>query len=188
MLSISTHESGRYLFPGTGEASEIGEGAGKGYAVNLPLFPYTTDTTYLAAFDAVVPPLLAAFEPDVVVLQLGVDAYHSDPLTHLQLTAATYRQVIPRLLGLAPRVVALGGGGYELAAVTRLWASAYGWMLGVEWPDAIPASVAGRLGIATLSDPVAPGVPAEVTERAAAFVHEGITSLRREVFAAHGLA
>lgn len=187
VLTISTHESGRYLFPGTGDASETGEGAGRGYAVNLPLFPYTIDATYLAAFDAVVPPLLAAFKPDVLVAQLGVDAYHSDPLTHLQLTARSYREVIPRLMGMAPKVVALGGGGYDLAAVTRLWTSAYGWMLGVEWPDAIPASVASSLGMARLHDPVTPEVPAEVTERAAAFVHEGIAVLRQSVFPVHSL-
>lgn len=187
VLTISTHESGRYLFPGTGDAAEIGEGAGRGYAVNLPLFPYTGDECYLAAFEQVVPPLVEAFQPDVLVIQLGVDAYHSDPLTHLQLTASAYHSVIPRLLRMAPKVVALGGGGYDLAAVTRLWTRAYGWMLGVEWPGAIPAVVAGRLGIASLQDAVAPEVPAEVAVRAAAFVAEGIATLRREVFPVHGL-
>lgn len=187
VLTISTHESGRYLFPGTGEAWETGEGEGQGYSVNVPLLPYTGDGTYLAAFDQVVPPLVEAYKPDVLVAQLGVDAYHSDPLTHLQLTAATYRQVIPRLLQLAPRVVALGGGGYDLAAVARLWTRAYGWMLGVEWPERVPADYAGRYGVATLSDPASPQLPADAVAQADAFVQEAIGTLRQLVFPVHGL-
>jgi len=86
VLTISTHERGDRLFPGTGAVEEIGEGAGRGYAVNLPLNPYTDDTVYLDAFDAVVLPVLRAFDADVVVAQLGIDGHRTDPLTHLALS------------------------------------------------------------------------------------------------------
>ena len=91
VLTISVHESGQYLFPGTGFVQELGTGRGAGYSVNLPLYPYTGDEVYLEAFHAVVPPLLRAFAPDVLVTQLGIDSYHTDPLTHLQITNAGIR-------------------------------------------------------------------------------------------------
>ena len=78
VLTISVHESGQYLFPGTGAVAELGEGPGRGYSVNLPLYPYTADDDYVAAFSEVVPPLVRAFAPDVLVTQLGIDSYHSD--------------------------------------------------------------------------------------------------------------
>ena len=99
VLTISVHESGRYLFPGTGFVGEVGEGRGRGYAVNLPLFPYTGDEVYLEAFREIVPPLLRGFAPDVLVAQLGIDSYHSDPLTHLQLTTEGFVAVVRELRG-----------------------------------------------------------------------------------------
>ena len=87
VLTVSTHERGDRLFPGTGGVEEIGEGPGRGYAVNLPLNPYTDDAVYLDAFDAVVPSVLRAFRPDVVVAQLGIDGHRTDPLTHLALSS-----------------------------------------------------------------------------------------------------
>ena len=86
VLTVSTHERGDRLFPGTGFVTELGKGAGVGYSVNLPLQPYTEDEVYGPAFEAVVPPLVAKFAPDVLVLQLGIDSHHTDPLTHLSFT------------------------------------------------------------------------------------------------------
>ena len=83
VLTISTHERGDYLFPGTGFVEEAGSGAGVGYSVNLPLEPFTDSAVYLPAFEQVVPPLFGAFRPDVVVAQLGIDSHRTDPLTHL---------------------------------------------------------------------------------------------------------
>ena len=118
VLTISVHESGRYLFPGTGFVTEQGEGRGRGYSVNLPLFPYTGDEVYLDSFRQIVPPLLRAFAPDVMVTQLGIDSYHSDPLTHLQLTTTGFcgsdKGVCcsgPAVAGLGWRRVRLDGGG-----------------------------------------------------------------------------
>ena len=91
VLTISIHESGMHLFPGTGDVSEVGKGAGTGFSVNVPLALFTDDETYLWAFDQVVPRLVDAFEPDIVVSQLGSDTHYLDPLTHLCLTSEGYR-------------------------------------------------------------------------------------------------
>ena len=138
VLTISIHESGQYLFPGTGFVSDIGVGKGTGYSVNLPLYPYTGDEIYLEAFYDIVPSLLQAFAPDVLVSQLGIDSYHSDPLTHLQLTTRGYEEAIRQFAKLGVPWLALGGGGYDLMAVARAWTLAYGVMVEQDWPDRIP--------------------------------------------------
>ena len=117
VLTISVHESGRYLFPGTGFVGELGTGSARGYSVNLPLFPYTGDEVYLDSFRQVVPPLVRAFAPDVLVTQLGIDSYHSDPLTHLQLTTMGFVEVVREFAALGVPWLAMGGGGYDLMAV-----------------------------------------------------------------------
>lgn len=187
VLTVSLHESGRYLFPGTGEVREAGEGAGRGYSVNLPLLPYTDDDTYLWAFEAAVPPLLDAFKPDVLVLQLGVDAHFLDPLAHLQLTTRAYGVLVPRLLGLAPATVALGGGGYDIATVARVWALEYAWMLGLDLPDAVPAPYRDAYGMAHLSDRDVPQLEPTVIDRSLTHAEAQVTALRQLVFPVHGL-
>jgi acetoin utilization protein AcuC len=87
VLTVSLHESGRCLFPGTGFPEEIGEGEAAGTSINVPLYPYTTDEVWHEAFDAVVPPALARFAPNALVLQLGADAHWEDPLAHVMLTS-----------------------------------------------------------------------------------------------------
>jgi len=82
VLAISLHESGVYLFPGTGFTTEIGEGPGRGYSANLPLAPFTDDEVYLWAFREIAPLLVEAFGPDIVVSQLGTDTHYLDPLAH----------------------------------------------------------------------------------------------------------
>src|SRR5256884_7295178 len=83
VLTISTHERGERLFPGTGFVREKGEGAGVGFSVNPPLEAYTDTAVYLPAFEAGVPPLIERVKPDVIVAQLAPDADRTDPLTHL---------------------------------------------------------------------------------------------------------
>ena len=187
VLTISIHESGQYLFPGTGFVSEAGVGAGVGYSVNVPLFPYTEDELYLWAFHEVVPPLIRAFVPDVLVTQLGIDSYHTDPITHLQLTSRGYVEIIREFARLGLPWLALGGGGYDLGAVARCWSLAYGVMLGVEWPDRIPASVADEYPSPTLRDTVALEVPDNVRQQARQYLEDGVADLKREVLSRHGL-
>src|SRR5713226_5192975 len=114
VLTISTHERGDRLFPGTGFVEELGEGPGRGFSVNLPLDVLTDPSVYLPAFEAVVPPLLTKFKPDVVVMQLGIDSHLTDPLTHLALDVQGFSRVVARVAAMVPRIVALGGGGYDI--------------------------------------------------------------------------
>ena len=150
VLTISLHETGYTLFPGTGFEYEIGEGKGEGYAVNLPFLPYTDDEVYIWAFEEIVPPLVHAFRPDVVVTQLGVDSFYNDPLTNLQLSMFGFEKVIRRIKELAPRWVALGGGGYDVSNVARAWTLAWAVMNGIELGDELPKSYlekAAKVGI-----------------------------------------
>lgn len=187
VLTISIHESGQYLFPGTGFVTERGTGRGLGYSVNIPLYPYTEDELYLWAFNEVVPPLLRAFAPDVLVTQLGIDSYHSDPLTHLQVTSRGYVAAVRALAGLAVPWLALGGGGYDIGAVARCWTLAYGVMLAVDWPDRIPAGFAQEHGIEHLRDTLALDLPAEVRQEARRFVEDEVAAIKRDIFPLHKL-
>lgn len=138
VLTISLHESGDTLFPGTGYEYEIGIGRGEGFSVNLPFPAYTDDETYLWAFEEIVPELIEYFRPDIVVTQLGVDSLWDDPLTHLSLTLNGFERVVRRIRDLAPRWVALGGGGYELSNVARAWTITWAIMNGIELNEELP--------------------------------------------------
>src|SRR6266851_7635592 len=134
VLTISLHETGRSLFPGTGFADERGTGKGAGYSVNVALPPYTDDHAYVNAFDAVVPPLIARYEPDVLVTQQGIDSHFTDPLTHLQVSTRAREHIVRTFRGFELPWVAMGGGGYDLDAVARDWSMEYLIMLGADIP------------------------------------------------------
>ena len=187
VLTISVHESGQYLFPGTGFVSERGLGEGEGYSVNLPLYPNSDDEVYLWAFHEVVPPLLRAFAPDVLVTQLGIDSYHNDPLTHLRVTSRGYVEAVREFAKLGIPWLALGGGGYDLSAVARCWTLAYGVMLDAEWPDQIPGDFSTQYGLQVLRDTVALDIPAEVRIDARNLAEEGVAAIKERVFQVHGL-
>lgn len=146
VLTISMHESGRYLFPGTGGIAETGTGAGEGYAMNLPLPPGATDECFALGFEAIVAPAVRAFAPNVIVAQLGADSHQADPLTDLQTTVEGHYHMTQRIVRLADevcdgRLAATGGGGYDsFSAVPRAWACALAAMLGVPTPAALPES------------------------------------------------
>ena len=187
VLTISVHESGQYLFPGTGFVSEMGEGAGRGYSVNLPLYPYTGDDLYVESFKQVVPPLVRAFAPDVLVTQLGIDSYHSDPLTHLQLTTEGYIETIRELARLDLPWLALGGGGYDVTAVARSWTLAYGVMLGIDWPDRLPPGFSREHGAGRLRDEVSPEAPGDIKVEASRHVAEAVVEIHQQIFPIHNL-
>lgn len=146
VLTISIHESGKYLFPGTGEVNEIGKGEGRGYSVNVPLLPGSDDEVFLYAFNEVVPSFIDRFKPDVLVAQLGVDTFKTDPLSHLEFTTAGFLSAVKKCVELCPRLVALGGGGYNVDNVARAWTLAWGIMCGVELPDELPPDYSSLLG------------------------------------------
>ena len=125
VLTISLHESGRSLFPGTGFEDEIGVGQGKGYSVNIPMPMQVYDEAYLKAFRAVATPLIDAFDPDMIVLELGMDGLAGDPLTHMGLTNNAHAEVIEYVIALGKPFLATGGGGYHLENTARAWAMAW---------------------------------------------------------------
>ena len=134
VLTISLHETGRTLFPGTGFAHERGTGKGAGYSINVALPPYTDDTAYVSAFEAVVPPLVERFKPDVLVTQQGIDPHFNDPLTHLLLSTHARGRVVGWFASTPYPWVAMGGGGYDVDAVRRTWSMEYLLMLGAPIP------------------------------------------------------
>ena len=140
VLTISLHETGRMLFPGTGFEQETGRGAGSGCCVNVPLPPETDDELVVHAFQSVVPPLVERFRPDIIVSQLGVDTFLNDPLAHLNVTTNGFCRMIAMIKSLSPKWVALGGGGYDITNVARAWTLAWAIMNDGDAPGEIPAS------------------------------------------------
>ena len=127
VLTISLHETGQMLFPGTGFPEDLGGAGAEGTAVNVALPPGTADAGWLRAFHAVVPDLVREFAPDVLVTQHGCDSHAADPLAHLMLSVDGQRAAYLALHDLAHetaggRWVATGGGGYALVEVVpRAW-------------------------------------------------------------------
>jgi len=203
VLTISLHEHPATLFPGTGLPGETGVGAGTGYAVNVALPAGTGDAGWLRAFDAVVPPLLRAFKPTVLVSQHGCDSHRLDPLAHLELTVDAQRLAQVMLHDLAHelcdgRWLATGGGGYALVQVVpRTWTHLLAIVAGtpvdpametpVKWRE-LARSLTGETAPVTMTDgasaryvPFSSGIdPGDPVDRA-------IMRTRTAVFAAHGL-
>ena len=175
VLTVSIHESGRYLFPGTGFPDESGVGAGLGAAANLPLLPYTWDEPWLAAFEATVPTLLREFKPTILVTQDGCDSHYLDPLAHLQTSTGIWPRVGRRFHELAHelcegRWVATGGGGYAVREVVpRAWTLLFAEM--VEHPEMAAA----------LIDTQSFAPPAEAQERVWAALAEDLRRLSEEL-------
>ena len=122
VMTISLHQDGRTLFPGTGFVDEIGTGEGEGYCVNLPLPIGSYDEIYLKAFRSVVLPLVHAYGPDVIVLEAGADTLQGDPLAGFSLTNNVFVDVINNLLMFGKPILATGGGGYNVENTVRAWA------------------------------------------------------------------
>jgi acetoin utilization protein AcuC len=128
VLTISLHETGQMLFPGSGFPADSGGRGAEGSAVNVALPPGTADAGWLRAFHAVVPPLLREFRPEILVSQSGCDSHVEDPLAHLMLTVDGQRASYLALHDLAHEVcdgkwVVTGGGGYAIVEVVpRSWA------------------------------------------------------------------
>lgn len=189
VLTISFHESGEFLFPGTGSVHESGIGSGRGYSVNVPLFPHTDDETYLWAFREVVPPLVTAFKPDILVTQLGIDTHVLDPITHLRLTVQGFTSVVKEFAQLSPgKWLALGGGGYNVGAVMRGWTRAYGVMLDHEWPHGFSHAFRKQNDLEQLDDPEQPPLPPTIATQVQKYAETSVANLKYNVFPVHGLA
>ncbi|MGH7364636.1 MAG: acetoin utilization protein AcuC, partial [Candidatus Methylomirabilales bacterium] len=191
VLTISLHETGETLFPGTGFPEETGTGAGEGFSVNVPLAPDTDDEIFLWALEAVVPPLLRAYAPDLLVTQLGIDTHRTDPLAHLTLSIQGFRRAVEILRGCDLPWVALGGGGYDLANVPRAWTAAWAVMTGREIPDLLPDAARRALQergirLETLSDPLPPPDPRERVE-AWRYARASVARVQELIFPRFGL-
>ena len=150
VLTVSFHETGRYLFPGTGDVLELGQGSGRGYSVNIPLEPFTEDDSYCEVMNALLFPLITSFAPDIMITQHGCDTHAWDPLTHLSLTM---RGILAQMklahqlahTYCAGKWVAVGGGGYDLyRVVPRAWGLLWAEMSGQTVPEALPEAWINR--------------------------------------------
>ncbi|WP_223590952.1 acetoin utilization protein AcuC [Neobacillus bataviensis] len=128
VCTLSIHETGRYLFPGTGNINERGQGSGYGYSFNIPVDAFTEDESWLNAYSQAIKEVADFFKPDVILTQNGADSHYYDPLTHLSATMKIYRE-IPKLAHEIAhqycngRWIAVGGGGYDIwRVVPRAWA------------------------------------------------------------------
>jgi acetoin utilization protein AcuC len=198
VLTCSIHESGRYLFPGTGFADELGDGAAAGSIVNVPLEPWTGEGPWLDAVSSLVPELAACFGADIVVSQHGSDAHAWDPLAHLRVTTTAMGAAARLIDGVAHRWsggrwLATGGGGYDIyRVVPRAWAHV--WLAGAhrDVPDELPPTwratwegPADRRGAAPLparfDDPPNAGLPLEDGQRLAELRSMELAHLVRSV-------
>src|SRR5579859_2222832 len=203
VLTISLHESPRTLFPGTGRPSEIGAPGAEGTAVNVALPAGTRDAGWLRAFHAVVPPLVRAFRPQVLVSQHGCDTHWMDPLANLELTIDAQRAAHAAIHSLAHetaagRWVLTGGGGYEVVQVVpRTWTHLLAEAAGRPIDPAVPTPPSWRDYVARRTRAAAPEF---MTEQASAayprFEHgydpdepvdQAIVATRTAVFPLHGL-
>jgi acetoin utilization protein AcuC len=203
VLTISLHENPMTLFPGTGLPGDTGGPGAEGMAVNVALPAGTGDAGWLRAFDAVVPPLLRAFGPDILVSQHGCDSHRLDPLAHLELTIDGQRRAHQQLHALAHetaggRWLLTGGGGYALVQVvprtwTHLLAEAAGRPIdpGAATPPPWREFTASRTGLAA-PEQMTDGAPADFTAFSSGYdpadpVDRSIMATRSAVFPAHGL-
>lgn len=182
VLTISLHETGRTLFPGTGYVDEIGVGEGEGYSVNLPFAPYTEDETWIESWRAAALPILRAFDPEAIVLQMGTDAHTLDPLAHLCLTAQGWLEAVKDVQSLGKPIVAVGGGGYNMATVSRMWTLAVTTLAGIEIPDEVPASYRYREQIPSLRDHETATISARDAKLARAFAAQSVDELQQLLF------
>ncbi|WP_227936871.1 acetoin utilization protein AcuC [Alkalihalobacillus deserti] len=132
VCTLSIHETGRYLFPGTGQVHEKGSGKGYGFSINVPVDAFTEDESFIDIYKNAFREVTAFFKPDVILTQNGADAHHFDPLTHLCSTIKTFKEIPKLAHELAHeycdgRWIAVGGGGYDIwRVVPRAWS--YIWL------------------------------------------------------------
>ena len=143
VMTISLHESGEYLFPGTGWLHELGSGMGRSLKLNVPLEPLTEGDSYMEVINSIVAHALEWFKPDVLIVQAGADAHFSDPLADLMLTTQDFEKIYRRVLELANqickgKILFTLGGGYSITATPRIWIILYLILFGIHIPNRLP--------------------------------------------------
>jgi acetoin utilization protein AcuC len=191
VLFLCMHETGKNLYPWSGYENETGEGEARGFTVNIPLEPGSDDDVFSYAFDEIIPPLLNSFGPDLIVAELGADMLISDPLTHLKLTNNGYIRAVKKVIQLCPRILALGGGGYDLYRTARCWTLAWAALNNLEPVDEFAGLVGGmmfgpELEVGSLFDnPYAN--TGEAKDKAMIEAKRVVEYLKKEIFPIHGL-
>lgn len=196
VCTFSIHETGRYLFPGTGNVNERGAGTGYGYSFNIPVDAFTEDESWLESYSIALREIVDFFKPDIILTQNGADSHYYDPLTHLSATMNIYRE-IPRLAHeLAHqycdgRWIAVGGGGYDIwRVVPRAWSMIWLEMIGEtdftnelprEWIENWQSRTTTKLPEHWFDKPdIYPPIPrkAEITEKNAQTVEKALYPIR----------
>ena len=145
VLTISLHESGKTLYPWGGTENELGIREGHGYNVNIPFLQGTDDDIYIDTFNAIVPPLLEAYGPHIIHIEIGGDAHRDDPLAHLNLTTHSYEHVLGTLRDKGLPILATGGGGYNVHKTAALWALAWATLCNLPVEDSFAGLVGGMM-------------------------------------------
>ncbi len=143
VMTISFHESGEFLFPGTGWLQELGKSMGRSLKLNIPLEPFTEGNSYFEVMNKILEPALSWFKPDAVVVQAGADAHFSDPLADLLLTTQDFEKIYRRVLALIDlkcngRTLFTFGGGYSITAAPRIWTILYLLIFNKAIPQKLP--------------------------------------------------
>jgi acetoin utilization protein AcuC len=192
VMTVSFHESGKTLWPGTGFPDEIGEGEGEGYSVNVPLPAGTYDEAFKRAFGEIAPPMIAAFDPDVIVMETGMDCLAGDPLTHMALTNNAYAEAVRTVRDTGKPLLVTGGGGYHVGNSARGYALVWVVLCGEdEQSDDMGLGLGGVMmessdwmgGLRDRQLVVADAQRAEVDRD----VEDTIEKVKRAVFGRHGL-
>jgi acetoin utilization protein AcuC len=134
VMTISLHQDGHTIFPGTGFPHDIGIGDGKGYSVNAPLPMGTYDAAYMKVIRSVVMPLIHAYKPDVIAIELGADGLAGDPLAGLNLSNNVYGDIIAQIQAFGKPILAVGGGGYNVENTVRAWSLCWTALCGKDNP------------------------------------------------------
>ena len=150
VATLSIHETGRSLYPGTGFVEDRGSA---GTAFNIPLEAHTTGDTWLWAFGEVFWPLMDWLKPEAIVLQTGCDPHTDDPLGHLDCSVQEWLGAVREVGKAGVPMVVCGGGGYALQNVPRMWAATAMTLNGIEVPESLPSSIPAEWGMTTFFDP-----------------------------------
>lgn len=149
VLTLSIHQDGRTLYPGSGFVNEEGEDLS---SINLPLPPKTEGAAWLKVFIEVLDLAFLRFEPEAIVLQMGCDAHTKDPLGHLEVSVQHWLAAVAHVKSKGLPLVALGGGGYNLANVPRMWVGACLTLMGREFGPKIPDEITRDWGMSSYLD------------------------------------
>ena len=190
VMTISLHQDGHTLFPGTGFPREIGTGQGKGYSVNAPLPMGTYDAAYMKVINSIAIPLIHWFGPDVIALEIGADGLAGDPLAGLSLSNNVYGDIIAKLLAFGKPILAVGGGGYNIENTVKAWALCWTALCGKDNPH----ECMGLGGVMMESTEWYGGLrdreifPEEAEKQAVdTKIDRMIEEVRKNVFSIHGL-